>query len=29
VADYNQIWIFSTVFHKSHQYQISRKSVLW
>ena len=28
-SDCNRLWIFSTDFHKSSQYQISRKSVQW
>jgi len=26
-SDFNQIWIFLTDFHKSHEYQIPQKSV--
>jgi hypothetical protein len=29
LPDFNQTWIFSTDFHGSPQYQISRKSVQW
>jgi hypothetical protein len=29
LLDFNQIWNFSTDFHKSPQYKISRKSVQW
>jgi hypothetical protein len=29
MPDFNQIWIFSTDFHRSPQYQISRKFVQW
>ena len=28
LSDFNQIWIFSTDFNKSHQYQISVNSVI-
>ena len=27
LSDFNEIWMFSTDFHRSLQYQISRKSV--
>jgi len=29
LPDFNQIWIFATNFHRSPQYQVSRKSFQW
>jgi hypothetical protein len=29
LSDFNQVWIFSTNFHRSLQYRISPKSVQW